>query len=287
MFAPEFTSLSYDLDDTPALVPPVSMMPSPIITLTTDFGVDSHYVAQMKGSILSINPDAMIVDISHGIPPQDIRQGALALAEATTIFPERTIHVAVVDPGVGTERQIVFAEIGKQIYIAPDNGLLSLVYETKTNIKLIRLVNDEYWRTPVSSTFHGRDIMAPVAAHLSLGVQPEQLGSPLDRINKIQWTTAKAKDRTISGMIVSFDSFGNLITDVTLQLLKPALPHDTVTITFNGNVVHGLETTYGSAPDSALIALIGSSGLLELAMVNGNAAKRCGATIGDEVVVSW
>ena len=152
----------------------------PIITLTTDFGTGSPYVAAMKGVILSINPAATIVDISHAVPAQDIARGALVLEDTTPWFPADTIHVAVVDPGVGTQRSILYARIGPQQYIAPDNGLLGrLMARTRPSL-VLRLTEREYWLPEVSHTFHGRDIMAPVAARLSLGLDPRRLGPPPD-----------------------------------------------------------------------------------------------------------
>ena len=143
-----------------------------LITLMTDFGAGSPYVAAMKGVILSINPSVTLVDLTHAIPPQDVREGALVLEDVAPYFPPGTIHVAVVDPGVGTDRAILYAEIGSQRYVAPDNGLLSRLSRNTPPSRIVRLTNPDYWLRPVSATFHGRDIMAPVAARLSLGLDP-------------------------------------------------------------------------------------------------------------------
>ena len=151
-----------------------------VITLTTDFGAGSPYVAAMKGVILSINPRATVVDITHGVRPQDIRQAALVVDDVAGRFPPESIHVAVVDPGVGTDRAIVYAHVGRRHFVAPDNGLLSRVAERIRPSKIIRISEAEYWLNPVSATFHGRDIMAPVAARLSTGLDPEKLGPPLE-----------------------------------------------------------------------------------------------------------
>jgi len=188
-----------------------------IITLTTDFGHSSPYAAAMKAVILRINPAATIVDITHSIPPQDVHQGAVVLDDVTEWFPEGTIHVVVVDPGVGTERAIVYARIGTQQYIAPDNGLLCYLTARKKPERLIRLENPEYWLHPVSSTFHGRDIMAPAAAHLSLGLDPEKLGPPLERLTTPQWPAVRATPERLEGMVVAIDGFGNLITNITAE----------------------------------------------------------------------
>ena len=169
-----------------------------IITLTTDFGSGSHYVAAMKGVILSICPAATIVDIAHDVPPQDIRRAALLLDDVADWFPPETIHVAVVDPGVGTDRAIVYARIGQQQFIAPDNGLLSRLAARTPPPKLIRLSEPAYWLEHVSTTFHGRDIMAPVAARLALGLDPDRLGPPLGAADDARLARGAAAARRAS-----------------------------------------------------------------------------------------
>ncbi len=190
-----------------------------IITLTTDFGAGSHYVAAMKGVILSICPAATIVDVAHDVPPQDIRRAALLLDDAADWFPPETIHVAVVDPGVGTDRAIVYARIGRQQFIAPDNGLLSRLAARTPPQRLIRISDPAYWLEPVSATFHGRDIMAPVAARLALGLDPQRLGPPLDRLAMLDWPAARAAASRIDGAVIEIDAFGNLITNITADML--------------------------------------------------------------------
>src|SRR5437762_1245299 len=162
-----------------------------IITLTTDFGVSSPYVAQMKGVILSICRDVELVDISHAVGPQNIREGAVVLADATPRFPAGTVHVAVVDPGVGTARRIVYAEIGEQRYVAPDNGLLSRLARSERPRRMVALENADYWLPQMSQTFHGRDIMAPAAAHVAGGVDPRNLGPVRDSMLMLDWPEAK------------------------------------------------------------------------------------------------
>ena len=179
----------------------------------------SPYVAAIKGVILSINPDATLVDLSHDIRPQDIRQGALVLADVSWLFPEGTIHVAVIDPGVGTGRPIVYAQIGSQHYVSPDNGLLSELIGRRAPSRIIRLENPRFWRTPVSSTFHGRDIMAPVAAHLSLGLNPADLGSEVALVKSLDLPKPRIRPGRIDGVVLEIDSFGNLVTDIGQDLL--------------------------------------------------------------------
>src|ERR1700676_2237258 len=176
------------------------------ITLTTDFGAGSPYVAAMKGVILSISPGVQLVDISHSVGPQNVRQGALLLADATPWFPAGTIHLGVVDPGVGTARRIVYAEIGDQRYLCPDNGLLSrLTLKTRPG-RLVSVENSEHWLPAVSDTFHGRDIMAPVAAQLSLGWEPDLLGPTLAELTPLQWPAPTVGPREVSGTVLWIDS---------------------------------------------------------------------------------
>src|SRR5438270_1372894 len=169
-----------------------------IITLTTDFGLGSPYVAAMKGVILSINPTARLVDIAHTVAPQNIRQSAMLLAEATTWFPAETIHVAVIDPGVGTQRRIVYAQIGDQQYLAPDNGLLSRLTAKSRPARIIALENAEHWLPSVSNTFHGRDILAPIAAQLSLGMEPDRLGPSISGLVELDWPTPQVEPNRIT-----------------------------------------------------------------------------------------
>jgi len=190
-----------------------------IITLLTDFGPDSPYVASLKGVILSLQPEAVLVDLSHSIRPQEVRQAAWVLAEAAPCFPPDTIHVAVVDPGVGTCRAIVYAAMAGQHFIAPDNGLLSLLADRHRPTRLVRLDNPAFWRAEVSRTFHGRDIMAPVAAHLSRGVGADRLGSPQESLVRIDWPQPRQEAHRTVGQVVWIDSFGNLITNLGREFI--------------------------------------------------------------------
>ena len=256
-----------------------------IITLLTDFGAGSPYVAAMKGVILSINPAVTLVDLTHGVPPQDVREGALLLEEVAEYFPPATIHVAVVDPGVGTERAIVYAQIGSQRYVAPDNGLLSRLSRKTPPTRVVRLTNPHYWRLPVSATFHGRDIMAPVAARLSLGLDPALLGEPLAGLTTLDWPPVRVTPGRVEGAVLRIDSFGNLITNIGRALLD-SLPAARWQTTCRGRTIDGLAETYGQAPPGTFVAVIGSTGRLELALVQGSAAAALGAHVGDEVMVA-
>jgi len=259
----------------------------PIITLTTDFGVGSPYVAAMRGVILSINPQANVVDLTHAIAPQNIRQGALTLDETTGWFPPGTIHVAVVDPGVGSLRQIVYAEIGGQRYVAPDNGLLGRLAQRTKPTKIVAVRETEHWLPRVSATFHGRDIMAPVAARLSLGLAPDRLGPATDRLVQLSWKEALVLPGKIQGSVLSVDSFGNLITDITETMLAATPRDETVRIVCDEHETQGIFRAYSDQPACTLIALIGSSGQLELAIVDDSAAAMLGIGPGAAVTVAW
>lgn len=261
--------------------------PPPIITLTTDFGEGSRYVAAMKGVILTINSQVRLVDLSHAVPPQDIRTGALVLAETAPYFPEDTIHLAVVDPGVGSDRRIVYARIGSQQFVAPDNGLLSRLAAHERPSKIIGIEERRFWLADVSATFHGRDILAPVAARLSLGLAPDELGPPLDRLTELPWPEVQRVANHIDGEVIEIDSFGNLITNITRDMLKGVPTDESLTVTCEEHQTQGIFKNYSDQPAMTLVALIGSEGQLELAIVEENASIMLGVRAGAPVRVSW
>lgn len=261
-------------------------MNDPLITLTTDFGDGSAYVASMKGVIFSVHPDARIVDISHCVAPQDVRQAARLLADVTPWFPTGTIHVAVVDPGVGTDRKIVFAEIGQQRYLAPDNGLLSRLAMHEPPSRIHAVDNSRYWLAEVSPTFHGRDIMGPVAARLAMGLDPAALGLKLPRIETLDWPEPKISSNIVTGEIVAVDRFGNLISNITMDHL-PTVPHASPRIVCGGRTIDGIARTYAMDGTGALVALFGSTGCLEVAVVDGNARAELGVEVGAPLIVRW
>lgn len=258
-----------------------------VITLTTDFGVGSPYVASMKGVMLTLNPQATIVDITHSIAPQDVREAALVVEDVTRRFPVDTIHVIVVDPGVGTDRDVVYARIGHGGYIAPDNGVLSFLGRRTPPTLICKLTESRFWLPEVSATFHGRDVMAPVAAHLSLGVDPKELGPEKQELVKLPWKTPTRRQRELRGEIMWVDGFGNVVTNITAEHLLEVPTEGPLRITCCEHVVDALSRTYGDHPKGALIALIGSSGYLELATVGGSAARTLNSVIGDRAIVSW
>lgn len=258
-----------------------------VITLTTDFGADSPYVAAMKGVILSINPQAVLVDITHSIPPQQIRQGAWVLADVCPRFPAETIHVGVVDPGVGTDRRLVYARLGKQHFLAPDNGLLNRVQRRWPAAKLVTLSEAAFWLKEVSETFHGRDILAPVAARISLGIDPELLGPKLPRLIELDWPQPTLTKDALRGQVERLDPFGNLITNISREDLAGIAQHQPLRVACGSRTAMPIVRTYGMQPAGTAVALAGSAGYLEIAVVEGNAAQALQATIGAEVSIRW
>ncbi len=258
-----------------------------IITLTTDFGTGSPYVAAMKGVILTINSAATVVDITHAVPAQDIRHAAVVLEEVAGRFPPGTIHVVVVDPGVGSDREIVYVRAGRQQYVAPDNGLLSRVIANTPPSKIIRLAEPRFWLADVSTTFHGRDILAPVAARLSLGLDPDELGPSLERLIVVEWPQARLLERRIAGHVIEVDSFGNLVTNIAADMFAGRPTDSRVCTVCSIYETWGVYGSYASQPQGTLVALVGSSGRLELAIVGDNAAARLGVTVGTPVVMAW
>jgi len=257
-----------------------------LITLTTDFGSGSPYVAQMKGVILSICREVDLIDLSHAISPQSIRQGAVSLADATPVFPAGTIHVAVVDPGVGTTRRIVYAEIGEQRYIAPDNGLLSLLAQGQPPELIVELENTAYWVPKPSHTFHGRDIMAPVAAHLANGLDPKKLGSGRETIVMLDWPQPQKSSSGVVGEVLLVDSFGNLITNINADDLETLGEPSSLVVDCGGHNILGIVPTYGAALAGEVVALFDSQGRLEIAKVEGSAARELHIEAGERVAVT-
>lgn len=251
---------------------------SPTITLTTDFGESSPYVAVMKGVILSINPDARIVDLSHHIRPQDIRHANYFLSTAIPYFPPGTIHVAVVDPGVGSDRAALMIQVGGQTLTGPDNGIFTSVLHRLGEPVVRCLSSRQYWREHISDAFHGRDIFAPVAAHLSQGIGPAELGPVVHDYVKLPTHSAVRWHDRCEGEIQFIDDFGNLITTIPTEMVK-SLP---VKVAIGKEVEHVLRwvKTYADAAPGELVCLFSSDGFFEIAEVNGNAAKRLAVDVG-------
>jgi len=272
-------------------------MANPIITLTTDFGLEDPYVAAMKGVILTTNPEATIVDISHAVRAQAIEQGAFLLASAWPYFPRGSIHVGVVDPGVGTERRAVAVRTPAATFVGPDNGLLSPAlpdevraaawgHDQPVPVRLpegyraVCLTNEAYFRQPVSSTFHGRDVFAPVAAHISLGVPLEELGPPVEEVLALAPFRARRQpDDSLRGRVIHIDVFGNLVTDIRCE----DLPAERPTVEVAGRRIVGLSPTYQEGAE--ILAVVGSSGYMEIAAPKASAAELLGAALGMPVLV--
>ncbi len=256
-----------------------------IITLTTDFGLTDGFVGAMKGVILSINLDAIIVDITHDVAPQNIEQGAFLFAASARYFPANAIHVVVVDPGVGSARRAIALQAGETIYVAPDNGVLSMAVGNSAT-RAVHLNKSAYWLPRVSNTFHGRDIFAPVAAHLSLGVPLEALGDPIDDWVRLSSCAAAFRSGDeIAGRVVHIDRFGNIVTNISEEMLA-GMDRARIVVRIGGRVVRGVKTTYADAARGELIALISSSWQVEIAVRDGNAAQTLGIRLGDEVILT-
>ncbi len=260
-------------------------MPDPLITLTTDFGEDSPYVAAMKGSILSINPSARLLDLSHQVPPQDVRHAAFFLATALPYFPAGVIHVVVVDPGVGSARAVLYVAGGGQHLLVPDNGCWTLLAGSWSRPPMVRrLAEPAYWRHPVSATFHGRDIFAPAASWLSRSLDPACLGPVVTEWVQLEDRPPTVAADAIHGEVVFVDHFGNLITNVSAALLA-GLGERPLSFQVGEQVVQRQVRTYADAEPGQLVALFSSSGMLEFAVAQGNAARRLQMGIGTAVLV--
>jgi S-adenosylmethionine hydrolase len=250
-----------------------------LIALLSDYGLQDPYVGVMKGALLSVNPEARIVDLTHEIPPQDVREGGRALAAALPYFPDGTIFVAVVDPGVGTERAIVGVESDRHLFLAPDNGLLSVLPLSR---RMVRIADSKYFRSPVSPTFHGRDIFAPVAGHLSRGTDLARFGPSLRKLTTLDLPAPRSSaGGGLQGEVVAIDRFGNLITNIPQKLL-PREPR----ITVGRRTLHKLSRSYADARKGDLLALVGSTGHLEISVNQGSASKSARIRKGDRVLVT-
>lgn len=251
-----------------------------LITLLTDFGPKDEYAACLKGVILGINPAVTLVDLTHEVPPQDIRVGAFILAAAAPFFPPGTIHLAVVDPGVGTGRRGLAARARGQFWVGPDNGLFHLIFSGQTDFDMVCLENTAYFLPQVSATFHGRDIFAPVAAHLSLGVALERLGSALTDPVRLPWPEPVFATDLVLGEIIQIDAFGNLVSNIEADSLLSWLAGKRFRLRVGSVTLTGLHHTYGEAAPGELLALVGSRGYLEIACARGNAARQLHGKVG-------
>ncbi|GLI33117.1 SAM hydrolase/SAM-dependent halogenase family protein [Desulforhabdus amnigena] len=258
-----------------------------VITLLTDFGIEDGYVASLKGVILGLCPEAALVDISHSVPPQDVRAGAFLLSTVYRDFPKGTIHLAVVDPGVGTERRGLALQTGSYQFVGPDNGLFSLVIEGKQDLQAYSLENPVYWRPEVSNTFHGRDIFAPVAAHLACGVPIDLLGPSCTPI-VADWVSPSKNETGLRGEVIYIDHFGNCITNVTAEHIEGFIDRKQCIVRVAQRMIPGISKTYAEAAEGEageVLALVGSSGHLEIAVNRGSAAKNLKIPVGEPIII--
>ena len=262
-------------------------MARPIITLTTDYGSNDHLVGSLKGVILKINPEANIVDITHNVTPYDLLDGALAIGSAYSYFPPRTIHVVVVDPGVGTDRRPLLVSGETQYFVAPDNGVLSLVFEREQSLVVRHANVEHYYLQPVSKTFHGRDIFAPIAAWLSKGSQASSMGDEITDHKKFAMPKPKAADGIMKGVVLRVDGFGNLVTNFrTEDLPASALETGNVQFQIGAQTVTRLVDTFAKGNPGEAFAYIGSNGFVEIGVNKGSAAKMLNTGRGVAVTLN-
>lgn len=255
--------------------------PSNLITFLSDFGISDTYVSQVKGVILSVNPEAKIIDITHNVHPGDVQSAAYLLWSAYRFFPAGTVHLAVVDPGVGTKRRGIIVETERYFFVGPDNGLFTMLLK-EVRIKRVIEINSGLFRG-ISNTFHGRDIFAPVAAQLSRGVPSKKFGDEIapDKLQFLKISESVIEGDKINGRIIYIDNFGNLITNIPASALKAKR----IRVLIKNRRISGLKRTYGDAPKGNLLALINSSGLLEISLNSGSAVKLLKCRQGEKVVV--
>jgi len=280
-----------------------------MITLTTDFGTSDGYVAAMKGAMLSIHPDARFVDVTHAVSPQDVMEAAFVLNSAAPYFPDGSVHLVVVDPGVGTDRRAVALRSDGHWYVGPDNGVFPLVIGTETPEAVVELDDPAAWRTDTpSTTFHGRDIFAPAAAHLAKGADLEDIGTPVESLQPLRWALPISDEYTVQGWVVHVDRFGNCITNIRRETIARALDPERrapvpseVSTSDEGtasadlselpalkgyagsSVLEGLRTTYGDVAEGEPLMLFGSTGFLEISVNGGDAAELLDIRKGDTV----
>ncbi|HXW91931.1 MAG TPA: SAM-dependent chlorinase/fluorinase [Terriglobales bacterium] len=262
------------------------MANGPIVTLTTDFGLSDHFVGTMKGVILSITPEAEIIDICHSVQAFDILDGALTIVQAYSYFPSGTTHVVVVDPGVGSARRPLLMSTGKHYFVAPDNGVLSLIMGREEGVRVRHVTGQHYFLQPVSNTFHARDIFAPVAGYLAKGVEGEKFGEEISDYVRFSAPKPKAAgEKTLRGVVLKVDRFGNLVTNFTPHDV-PALFHSPpprFRIMIANREITELHNAYADAAPNELFGILGSMGYLEIASSRASAAQLLGSGKGTEV----
>jgi len=256
-----------------------------VITLLTDFGLKDIYVGVMKGVILNINPEAKIIDLTHDISPQDIKEAVFLLGTAYQFFPKGTIHVIVVDPGVGSERRAILGVTKNYFFIAPDNGVLELIYQ-KEDIKVYHLNRPQYYLPQISSTFHGRDVFAPIAAHLSLGVSPETLGEEIFDYKRLDFPKPLKEKNSLKGEIIYIDHFGNLISNIRKEIFETFVRGNSFLIRIKNILLDQIVSYYQAVKPGKILALWDSSGYLEIAQFLGRADEALNVSIGEKIEIN-
>jgi S-adenosyl-L-methionine hydrolase (adenosine-forming) len=261
----------------------------PIITFTTDFGVTDPYVGTMKGVILNINPSARIVDISNAVQSYDVLDGAITISQAYPYFPKNTLHVVIVDPGVGTSRRPIIARTEHGLFLAPDNGVLSLVYEKEERVNVRHITAEHYFLQPVSQTFHGRDVFAAVAGYLSKGVDSASFGEEIKDFVRFAAPKPKAANGVLKGSVIKVDKFGNLITNFTPKDVPQLFGADPAAfkVKIGKAEVTNIHSAYAEGTPGEVFVIVDSMGFLEIAMNRGAANRTIAADKGSEVVISF
>jgi hypothetical protein len=262
-------------------------MPNPIITLTTDFGFRDPYVAEIKAVILSISPNARIVDVTHEVDKFSIRMGAYVLACAAPYFPEGTVHLAVVDPGVGTRRRAILIQTRNSFFIGPDNGVLALAAKRQGVGHVFEITNQKLMFSRISNTFHGRDILAPVAAHLTNGTKPEEIGPEIQKILTAKFARVIKRKDSLIGEVLHMDGFGNIITNIEEKELSSMNIKETVVVKFR-NVKFRLKfcRTYAEVEKQEALGIVGSHSFLEISVNQGSAADKFKVKSGDRIALT-
>ena len=261
-----------------------------IVTLTTDFGESDYYVGAMKGVILSINPDAQIVDLSHEIRPHDVLDAAFLISRAYRYFPAWTVHCVVVDPGVGTARRPLVVSADGHYFVAPDNGVLSLVCEQTEGVRVVQATATHYFLSEVSQTFHGRDVFAPLSAWLSRGTELDHFGETVTDYVRFKMPKARLEgSNLVRGAVIQIDHFGNCITNIPPQLLPDFLSSQRPSFKFRvgSTTIQQISTSYAASEPNVAFVILGSSGFLEISLNHGSAADSLKISRGAEVEVTW
>jgi S-adenosyl-L-methionine hydrolase (adenosine-forming) len=259
-----------------------------MITLLTDFGLSDYFVPAVKGVILTVNPEAQLIDITHDVAAHDIQEAAFTLGACYHNFPAGTVHVVVVDPGVGSSRRAIVADAGGYFFVGPDNGVFSFVYARESNLRVYHITNDRYFRHPVSATFHGRDVFAPVAAHIARGARPEEIGARIEDYVRFEIPRPRLIETrgVIEGRVIHIDRFGNCVTNFTGAELKPDEISTSTNIHIGGREVRRFSAFFAEATDrDELFAYPGSAGFWEIALWRRSAAEFINASRGDMVIL--